>query len=99
MPDQSEIDVFREAFLRAGGPIGANDEAIRSGIEAVDQLHSRESEPCPAEVWSWDHFRPSQLDGYWIRCSLLGQHERHEDANTGLTWADQASPGTGSNPE
>ncbi len=96
MVDQCEIEVFREAFLRAGGPIGASDDAIRAGIEAVDQLHARNSEPCRAEVWSWDRFRPEQVDGYWVRCTLLGQHDRHEDAHTGLKWADQVSTDTGS---
>ncbi len=43
-------------------------------------------EECSEEVWSWDHFRDTQVDAYWIRCSLLGPHVRHEDSHTGLTW-------------
>lgn len=43
--------------------------------------------PCYEEVWSWDHFDPnSDMDAYWIRCTQLGPHDEHEDANTGLTW-------------
>jgi len=41
---------------------------------------------CAEETHSWWHFTPEQLDPYWIRCTLLGQHDVHEDENTGLTW-------------
>lgn len=45
-----------------------------------------EHEQCQEEVWSWDYFRESQVDGYWIRCSLVIPHDVHEDSHTGLTW-------------
>lgn len=50
-----------------------------------------EGDECREEVWSWDHFRDSQVDGYWIRCSLLGPHLQHEDSHTGLTWPHDSS--------
>lgn len=43
-------------------------------------------DPCDAEVYSWDHFRPEQIDSYWIRCTLPGKHNEHEDSHTGLKW-------------
>jgi len=45
-----------------------------------------EHEGCPAEVWSWDHFSPNAVDGYWIRCTLAYPHTEHEDGHTGLRW-------------
>lgn len=45
-------------------------------------------EQCQAETRSWDHFRPEQIDSYWIRCTEFGQHDRHKDSHTGLSWAD-----------
>lgn len=42
--------------------------------------------PCEEETWSWWHFTPDQVDPYWIRCTLAGPHDEHEDENTGLTW-------------
>lgn len=50
------------------------------------ELHAIATEPCDAETWSWDHFRDSQVDPYWIRCKALGPHEEHEDSDAGLTW-------------
>jgi len=47
---------------------------------------SREDWACPAETWSWWHFTDQQVDAYWIRCTLTGRHEEHEDENTGLCW-------------
>lgn len=43
---------------------------------------------CEAETRSWEHFTPDQVDSYWIRCTLSGVHDAHEDENTGLTWKD-----------
>lgn len=43
-------------------------------------------DPCDAEVYSWDYYRPEQIDSYWIRCTLLGKHDEHEDSHTGLKW-------------
>ncbi|GAA0528600.1 hypothetical protein GCM10010172_06490 [Paractinoplanes ferrugineus] len=43
---------------------------------------------CQAETWSWRHFNTELADGYWIRCSLAGQHDRHKDSHTGLTWVE-----------
>lgn len=88
MIEQSTIDVFRQAFLRAGGPIGADDAAIRAGLEAVNPA---DPEQCSAETRSWDHFRPEQIDSYWIRCTEFGPHDRHKDAHTGLSWSDTGS--------
>ena len=45
---------------------------------------------CPAETWSWEHFRDTQVDGYWIRCTLTTPHGEHEDEHTGLRWRSRA---------
>jgi hypothetical protein len=45
-----------------------------------------EPQPREAETHSWRHFNAEQADSYWIRCTLQGPHDEHEDANTGLTW-------------
>lgn len=49
MTNQNAVDAFREAFLRAGGPIGAGDDAIRAGLEAVDRLDA-DPQPLPLSV-------------------------------------------------
>jgi hypothetical protein len=46
-------------------------------------------DPCDAEVWSWAIFSTEAVDPYWIRCTRLGPHDRHEDSNTGATWTDE----------
>jgi len=45
-----------------------------------------DNDECKEETWSWWHFKPEQVDPYWIRCSLTIPHDTHEDSNTGLTW-------------
>jgi|SRR5690242_3756995 len=75
--------------------------AIRAAMDLLEQrgyltrtaqgamMHetpSANDEPCPAETWSWNHFTPNQVDPYWIRCTLRGDHAEHEDENTGLAW-------------
>lgn len=45
-----------------------------------------DDEPCKAETHSWSHYRPEQIDSYWIRCTRLGEHDEHEDSHTGLRW-------------
>jgi hypothetical protein len=45
-----------------------------------------ETDFCTEETWSWWHFSDQQMDPYWIRCTLVGPHEEHEDENTGLKW-------------
>jgi len=47
--------------------------------------------PCSAETYSWDHFRPEQVDSYWITCDVLGPHDEHQDEHTGLTWRDPST--------
>lgn len=56
---------------------------------APDGAPEPELEPCTAEIHSWSKqaFHQNQdIDLYWIRCTLLGKHDEHEDSNTGLTW-------------
>lgn len=49
--------------------------------------HCQRGEPCEAETYSWDHYRPEQTDAYWIRCTASGPHTEHsDDGNTGLHW-------------
>lgn len=57
--------------------------ADRFGALAVQQ--------CDEETLSWDHFTPDQVDRYWIRCTLSGPHDEHEDEHTGLTWRTRAA--------
>lgn len=73
-------------------------EAARGHLEVlVPLIVAREQEvraiasaPCDAETWSWDHYTHRAVDPYWIRCTQLGPHDEHEDANTGLTWKETA---------
>ncbi len=59
---------------------------LRDELVALRAACAPDPEPCTAETRSWDHFRPEQIDSYWIRCSLAGEHDEHEDSHTGLTW-------------
>jgi hypothetical protein len=58
-----------------------------AGLLATLAIHT-DSQNCQAETRSWDHFTPEQMDSYWIRCTLAGQHDEHEDEHTGLRWTD-----------
>lgn len=58
-------------------------------LAALDGAPEPEWEPCTAEIHSWSKqafHRNRDIDSYWIRCTLLGKHDEHEDSNTGLTW-------------
>jgi hypothetical protein len=46
------------------------------------------SQECEAETRSWDHFTAEQMDSYWMRCTLRGPHDEHEDEHTGFRWTD-----------
>lgn len=61
-------------------------DALAADAAAIEEAEQRATEPCTAEIHSWDYFRPTQLDSYWIRCTRLGEHEEHEDSNTGAHW-------------
>jgi hypothetical protein len=74
-------------IVSAARPLGEDlitadhlDEAHRS---AHDRLHA----PCGEELHSWDYFRPEQVDSYWMRCDLTGQHLEHENSDTGAHWS------------
>ena len=28
-----------------------------------------------------------EVDAYWMRCPLIGPHEKHENSETGATWS------------
>lgn len=58
------------------------------GFEVVGQRPSPTQ--CTAETYSWDHFNSEQVDGYWIRCTLSGAHDDHQDEHTGLAWTANA---------
>lgn len=87
-----------DAIITAARVLVARDLSPSAVREALADLRQDEdvaallaaeaavSAACKEEVWSWDHFRDSQVDGYWIRCSLTGPHLEHEDSHTGLTW-------------
>lgn len=79
MVDSPEIAQDIVAAMRVVGRLLAEQpEAVRE--------RSQDAWQCPAETWSWWHFTDQQVDAYWIRCTLLGRHEEHEDENTGLCW-------------
>lgn len=63
---------------------------LEADAATADVEELRGGEPCDAETHAWDHYRPEQLDSYWIRCTLTGEHDVHEDAHTGLTWRSNA---------
>jgi hypothetical protein len=65
-------------------------ERIVRGLHLLELSEAPEPEQCTAEVHSWDHFRPEQMDSYWIRCTMWGPHDDHEDEHTGLTWRTEA---------
>ncbi|WP_424462940.1 hypothetical protein [Pseudoclavibacter helvolus] len=43
-------------------------------------------EPCGDERYSWDVFRPEQMDAYYLTCDEVGDHDKHRDHETGGTW-------------
>ena len=92
---RAAADYFERRTLVNRGPHGGSerDSALRSIRAAADMLERPLTEkPCDVETWSWEHFNQEQMDGYWIRCTQVGPHDEHEDANTGLTWRDRTNP-------
>ncbi len=78
------------ALLNGDRPVGVH---VESSVEDWDGVVSASIAPqCDEETLSWDHFTPEQVDRYWIRCTLLGQHDQHKDEHTGLTWRTEAQP-------
>lgn len=80
----------RELLRRMRDDAAANDDYAGAGaLDAALNETEPDKGPCDAETWSWDHFRPGQVDAYWIRCSLLEGHDGdHKDSgNTGLSWS------------
>lgn len=61
-------------------------DAVRGLIALVEELTEPDAEPCNAELWSWEYYRPEQVDPYWMRCHLLGAHDEHENSETGARW-------------
>lgn len=86
----------REAFLRSLTPLTLDDLVQLAEItglneqlrDALDEKDAAAHEPCDSEVWSWQIYRPEQMDPYWIRCTRVGPHDEHKDSNTGATWTD-----------
>jgi hypothetical protein len=79
----------------------AHDSVCDCGPTDVFAIAERVQEPqqqCESETRSWDHFTPEQADSYWIRCTLSGKHDEHEDEHTGLTWVDLGPMTTETNP-
>lgn len=83
----------------SGGPVKLTSKAdreaqlrdhlavvIETEISAAEERETAASEPCEEEKHSWDHFRPGQVDSYWMRCHRVGQHDEHENSETGATW-------------
>lgn len=68
---------------------GHQADALReAGLLIQDESDDALQEECQAETRSWEHFKPEQIDSYWIRCTARGPHSRHKDGHTGLTWTD-----------
>ena len=63
-----------------------NGRLVKEVLAALDGAPEPDDDPCKAETHSWSHYRPEQIDSYWIRCTRLGKHDEHEDSNTGLNW-------------
>lgn len=76
----------------------ADSHALADHLEAAADMVRRHSgiphpnTPCEAEIWSYDVFRPTQVDPYYIQCSktIHPPTEKHEDSNTGATWEDRS---------
>ena len=64
--------------------LAAHDAQKRAEWEAEQEV---DDGPCKAEIWSWDIFRHQEVDPYWMRCHLIGPHEKHENSETGATWS------------
>lgn len=103
-PDTNQLGVLaddlarhlREAFDRKSNEPGTVvDTWLYGAYAALGWLTELEkcdvlaNEPCDAETHSWTHYRPEQVDSYWIRCTKAGPHDEHEDSNTGLTWVER----------
>lgn len=63
-----------------------NGRLVKEVLAALDGAPEPDDDPCKAETHSWSHYRPEQIDSYWIRCTLIGKHDEHEDSHTGLKW-------------
>ncbi len=77
-----QIDIELRLSLMNGGDLNA----LRDELLELRALASPPPAECSAETYSWWHFIPEKLDGYWIRCTLQGPHDEHKDEHTGLTW-------------
>ncbi len=60
--------------------------ALRDELIELRAAAALDPEPCQEETPSWRHFTHAQVGEYWIRCTLAGPHDEHEDEHTGLTW-------------
>lgn len=70
---------------RDAQPVGPHEQAEwESGLEDPADF-----EPCDAEMHTFDYFKSHHdIDGYWMRCDLIGPHEEHENSHTGAKWRD-----------
>jgi hypothetical protein len=68
---EGAIQAFRRAFLLAGGPIGAGDEAIRAGLAAADVAPTED--PMPVFVIKGkDALAPDTVQAYFTLCLAQG---------------------------
>lgn len=65
---------------------GTEDERLERIRNLLDEAEATDSEPCGAELYSWDYFRSEQVDPYWMRCHRVGTHDERENSDTGATW-------------
>jgi hypothetical protein len=90
---------FYISDVLSGGSYGEVDRKHLKDLFNVlgNELNAwNEPEPanCTAEMWSWNYFQPAQIDAYYMRCHLSGDHDEHENSETGAKWRDKAEDGT-----
>ena len=65
---------------------GAEFVALLAEVRDSRALLEPIPEPCGDERYSWDVFRPEQMDAYYLTCDEVGDHDKHRDHETGGSW-------------
>ena len=56
-------------------------ELAAIAITAAEDAERIATEPCDAEVPSWEMFSPGTVGDYWMRCDRIGPHDEHEHSD------------------
>lgn len=91
---QGVVETLRTVRKLLDGGMHPDARAALHASQPV-QVEVTDDEPCSAELWSWDYFNDQQVDPYWMRCHLVGEHDEHENSETGATWRTPAALGGG----